>query len=477
MNCFDFSRMDVRWRKKEYRLRAGALDHSCAFRTVGNISRVGKEAVSKMSILMIGTDYNLADVNVRGIFSFTKSAAVEAMKIITQREGVNGCVIVATCNRTELWIDTDNMNFAGLYSDLCFLKNVNESEYAFAFTRRGGEEAIRHLFYLCCGMRSQIIGDDQILTQIKDALTLARDNNFTNATLEVLFRTAVCAGKQVKTEIAFPHANFSAIAVAAGHMKKEIFGRCCMVIGNGQMGKASAAAFRDAGARVLVTVRDYRHGKVDVPENCEKIVYEKRLDYIRDCDFIVSATSSPHYTLTKDQLAGIEYRPGLTMIDLAVPRDLDPGIAELGDISLYDVDDFQTAESDKSIHEATLAAEVIINHHIADFRSWRNGRQAASSINLIKEDVAEDMLLRLTKPLRRLQLPEEEKQQLARQIEQSAGKTMVRMLFGLKEYVSAQEFEVCINALERFFEEEKVMDIAGRIACGNDKKTAQTARL
>ena len=252
-----------------------------------------------MSIQMIGIDHTRASIDVRTVFSFTKKAIGETLEKWKERPDIAGCIILSTCNRMEIWVSSVEED-VDLYEMLCQEKQIDPDTYRdYLICRREGE-AVHHLFELSCGLQSRILGEDQIITQVKDALTMARDQYATDNVLEVLFRMAVTAAKKVKTEVMLSDANSSAIHKAVQELKDQGYvfeGKNCMVIGNGEMGKLSANVFRGQGASVTVTVRQYRSGVVQIPEGCARIDYGKRLELLPECDYVVSATSSPNYTV------------------------------------------------------------------------------------------------------------------------------------------------------------------------------------
>ena len=148
-----------------------------------------------MSISMIGIDHNMAPVDIRARFAFTKKNAGEAMEQMRKKPGINGCVILSTCNRLEVWASVEEGEEVSLYDYLCELKGISDDTWKEYFISRQGREAVEHLFYLTSGLKSQILGEDQILTQVKDALALAREYFAADSVMEVLFRMAVTAGK------------------------------------------------------------------------------------------------------------------------------------------------------------------------------------------------------------------------------------------------------------------------------------------
>ena len=150
-------------------------------------------------IQMVGTDHTLAPVNVRSFFSFTKEESIQFMTQIQIDLKANGVLLLSTCNRMELWVSTDREEPDNLLHEICLFKDVNEERYRGYFQGRTDEEAVEHLFALTCGLKSAILAEDQILTQVKSSLAFARENYFTDSVIEVLFRMAVTAAKKVKT--------------------------------------------------------------------------------------------------------------------------------------------------------------------------------------------------------------------------------------------------------------------------------------
>ena len=234
-----------------------------------------------MSIQMIGIDHGTAGIDIRTIFSVTKRTMEELLAQVKRMPGVEGCVMISTCNRMELWISTGSDRDAGLYEAYCRLRGVSSDEYRRYFQFRWEREAAEHLFRLAAGLESRILGEDQIITQVKDALTFAREHEMTDPVLETLFRLAVTAAKKVKaSHISFSGANQSVVHVALAQLKDmgySFSGKQCMVIGNGVMGKLAATLLQQEGAHVTVTVRQYRSGVVEIPENCKRIDYGSRM--------------------------------------------------------------------------------------------------------------------------------------------------------------------------------------------------------
>lgn len=412
--------------------------------------------VLKMSIRMIGIDYHLAEVDIRAIFSFTRKSGAEAMELLIAKPGIRGSVILSTCNRMELWASVDEDYEGSLLEELCELKGVTKEKYARYFVKRREDEAVNHLFHLTCGLKSMILAEDQIITQVKDALALARETYSTDNVLEVLFRKAVTAAKKVKTEVVFTHANVTAVDRAVEMLKGQGFdlkGRTCMVIGNGEMGKLAAQTLARHGADVTVTVRQYRSGVVNIPRGCSRINYGERMDLLPRCDLVISATSSPNHTIRRELFTDeVVIDHPIYLIDLAVPRDIEAEVGELEHITLYDIDDFQITVQDAN-GEALAQAEEILSAEMADFYSWYDCRDLIPRIQGLQVDAVTDLNLRIQKIIRKLPMPEAEQQLLLSNIDVAAGKVVGKMMYGLRDYLEATEFRGCLDGLEKLYEE------------------------
>lgn len=408
-----------------------------------------------MSISMIGIDYSRAAVDIRAQFSFTKKNAVAAMEHLKEEPGIAGCIILSTCNRMEIWASATEDWQGSLYEFLCREKGKEPAEYAQYFAERTEEEAVEHLFYLTSGLKSQILAEDQIITQVKDALSLSREAYCTDNVLEVLFRMAVTAAKKVKTKVIFSRGNSSVIHQAIHCLEEKgfsLFGKTCMVIGNGEMGKVAALALREAGAEVTVTVRQYRSGIVNIPKGCERINYGDRGEFLPQCDLVVSATASPNYTLTRELLETVPPVEHLVLIDLAVPRDIEPSAGELSGITLYDIDSFKIDAVSPKLQQSLEKAGEILQEQMEDFYNWYGGRDLIPRIQDIKAEAVQDLNLRILKILRKTPMEEKDRENLLQAIDTAAAKVVNKMMFGLKDSLEEKEFLNCVEGLEKLYE-------------------------
>lgn len=406
-----------------------------------------------MNILMTGIDHSMAGVKVREQFSFTTAQAGRAMQQIKSVPGIKGCVLLSTCNRMELWVSFEDGMDADLLDMLGKIKQIDMAGegYRQYFTTRQSEKAVEHLFYLTAGLKSQILGEDQILTQVKDALKQSRGIYCTDTLLEVLFRYAITAGKEVKTAVPAVHADFSAAHHAVLGLKQqgyEFAGKKCLVIGNGQMGKITAQVLAAEGAEVTVTVRQYRSGMVEITEGCGRINYGERYGLIPECDLIVSATASANLTIRKAELAQAlgDSRRQQIYIDLAVPRDIEEEIAQLEGVVLYDIDAFRSDEKSVELIRQREAAGAILSKKLAEFKDWYECRELVPRMQQIGRQAAEDICWRMGRV--GLECMQDDRERFFQILNESSAKAVDKLLFALRDGLPREELYHCVEILE-----------------------------
>lgn len=404
-----------------------------------------------MAIQMIGIDHSRAGVEIREQFSFTQKQNAELMRKWKSHRELSGMVLLSTCNRMEVYINADEDD-TDYYQLLCEEKKVDAGQYRSFFCQRQGMDAVRHLFGMTAGMHSMIVGEDQILSQVKEALSFAREEYATDQVLEVLFRQAVTTAKEVKTKAPLSRANLSAVSEAVATLKRHgavLKGKKCLVIGNGVMGKLTAETLLEEGADVTVTVRQYHRGIVDIPAGASRISYGERYEWLSDCDFVFSVTASPNLTLTKEKLEQCRRKMPQVFVDLAVPRDIEPFVRSLPGITLYDVDDFSAAGFSQEDGQYDKAKKLV-EAGIEEFQSWYECRDLIPTVQKIADAAADDLCWRLKKPLRYVATAEEGWQEkLLEAIGNSGHKVAARMIFALRDGLNTDTFRECLEILQQ----------------------------
>lgn len=391
-----------------------------------------------MKLCMAGIDAS-APFEEREKLSLVRGQVQAMLPRIAEQTGC-AAVLLATCSRTELYLHAEGERALPDPAEaLCRAAGVAASAFV---TRREGADAVRHLMHVAAGMQSQIFGDDQIVSQVKDAVALAREAKTTDAVLDTLFRRAVTAGKRVRTETRLTGVPASAAEVGVRRAERffgSLAGRRAVVIGNGEMGRLAARALVRVGSEVTVTLRTYRHGETLVPQGCGTVPYDRRLDAIEGADLVVSATTSPHFTLTAAQMQTLLCPPRL-LLDLAMPRDIESTAAG-AQTALFNLDDLgDLGDADDTSRET---AGCILDEETREFFAWLNYRAALPLIAKIKSAAIERV--RHMRDYDAL-AAEGDAETLA---ELAVSRAVELVLGGMKEKVNVQSMKDCLEHIRK----------------------------
>lgn len=331
-----------------------------------------------MKLIMTGLDHKRAELDIRGKFAVTKERTQRILASFKDSGIVEGCVIISTCNRTELYASMpDNAVFDPAKS-LCNAFDRNFSEFEHYFTERVDERAIEHLCRVASGLDSQIIGDDQIITQVREALELSRGQGCTDSYMETMFKLAVKAAKAIKTNIILKSLGIGSVPGKAVKKLKticQLAGKNAVVIGNGQMGRLVSEMLIHENADVTVTLREYKKGVIQVPNRAYTIGYSERYKAVEQADIVISATTSPHFTLCHNELRGLARLPGI-IVDLAVPRDVEPSVQKIPGVILLTIDDI--SEDIRVLQPESISGiDRIIKEHIEKYYRWLAFKESA----------------------------------------------------------------------------------------------------
>lgn len=384
-----------------------------------------------MNIIMSGLEHSLAPISLRERLSFTKQQTAEMVQKIRSFPHILGCVLISTCNRTELYLSCLEEQNPGKL--LCQAAGAEYAPYRDVFVTRSGKKAVKHLMEVASGLRSRIFGEDQIISQVKDAVAIARQAGTADSILETLFRSAVSAGKEVRTKVRLTSVPTSAASMAVALLQEklgELNGKKALVIGNGEMGRLSASLLERAGCRVSVTLRTYRHGETIVPPGCGVVPYEERFIHMDGCDILLSATTSPHYTVTAEQLSSLTSVPPV-LIDLAIPRDIEAEAGQLPGVTLYNIDDLGSR-----LENRTVPQEVtdILKAQMENFYRWLNYKDCMTSVEGLKQALVNRILTakELNEGLTEAEI-----------IELTVDKTVDLMISGLAERITSENLIKC----------------------------------
>jgi glutamyl-tRNA reductase len=334
-----------------------------------------------MDVFCIGLSHQTADVATRERFAFAEHEVAACSGDLCRRPELGEALILSTCNRVELYAASPDPA-AGLATAEGFLvaRAAIETADRNFFYRRHGPGAVRHLFRVVSGLESMIIGETEILGQVKKAYSLAVESGATSRHLNKLFQRAFNVAKEVRTRTNITRGPVSVGSVAVD-LAEKIFGRLntcrVMILGAGETSELTARALMSRGAHgIFVSNRSFERARVLAEETQgEAIGFEQWHERFDDVDILVSSTSAPHMIVTREKLGHAMRLRGnrpVFVIDLAVPRDVDPAVNELDGVYLYDIDALRDiAAQSLAIRRRELAeCERLIERHVGEFAGW-----------------------------------------------------------------------------------------------------------
>jgi glutamyl-tRNA reductase len=328
-----------------------------------------------LKLMMTGLDHKRSPVGVREKFAATKAGVVKSLEAF-KAAGAGGCVIVSTCNRTELYVSAPDDAEFPLSETLCAAMGVDFSEYGTHLAEREGESVMGHLCRVAAGLDSRVLGDDRIITQVREALELSRSQNCADSYMETMFNMSIHAAKVIKTKVFINSLGTSSVPEKTVEKIKTICGRplsgqTALVIGGGRIGRHVAELFIRENMNVTVTLRSHRGGAAQIPDKADTVGYDERYKAAERADIAVSATSSPHLTLSECELIRLKRMPEI-IVDLAVPRDVEPSIGGLDGVTLLTIDDISD-NGDRLPPESAAIIDRVIAEHIMKYDRWLKG--------------------------------------------------------------------------------------------------------
>jgi glutamyl-tRNA reductase len=332
-----------------------------------------------MSLFCFGLTHQTAPLDVRERFTIPNVGLPEALARLKIMPGVDEGLILSTCNRTEFYVSgevrkwSSSVFFQNFYRDF----RAGDEKYLFQFC---ASDCVRHLFRVGAGLESMVLGETEIFGQVKRAYELARSAKTTGKLLNRLFQKSFQVGKQLRNSTAITRGSVSVSSVAvdlAEQIFGDLHGRKIMVIGAGEIGAKTARAFRSRGTEeIFVSSRCFERAQALATLTGGRAVrFENWGAEFRDLDILVSSTAAPHAIVTLDKLAPLwraRRRGPLFMIDLAMPRDIDPAVEKLDDVFLYDLESIRL-KAEQSLADRQRESKKcfhLIERHVQEFQPW-----------------------------------------------------------------------------------------------------------
>jgi glutamyl-tRNA reductase len=352
-----------------------------------------------MKLLLTGLNHKTAPVEVRERLAFEEKSLPEALARLKGSPGLLEGMILSTCNRVEVAVTADEEADAttaveGFLAEARSVDRAWVSPYLYKFD---GSDAIRHLFRVASSLDSMVVGEPQILGQLKTAYSLAKEHGTVSGFLDLVLTRAFNVAKRVRTETEIGESAVS-VSYAAVQLAKDIFGslsgKRVLVIGAGKMSESAMRHLKRAGVTEILITNRTRARAVEVAEECggRVVDYERFLDTLPEVDIVIASSGATEYILTRDQVrqavARRRNRP-MFLIDIAVPRNIEPEVNQLDNVFLYDIDDLSKVVDANVTGRLAVAqqAEDIIREEVDRMMLRLKGREVAPTIVSLQEQL------------------------------------------------------------------------------------------
>jgi len=420
-----------------------------------------------MKILVVGINHKKTPLQIREKLSFNTEEQVRTLAVLRDLEKVKECILLSTCNRTEVYICSDEEDVDGVIIEkvLCDVKKQNLYELKKYFYTYEKRNAIKHLFKVACGLDSMVLGEDQILGQVKAAHKTAMEAGTTSSVLNTLFREAITAAKEIKTitELSRNSVSVGSLAVKciSEQFSGELSGKCILLIGRGEIGSVALKNLCSKNpGKIYVTYRSHSNseGIAGLQCNVHPVPYEQRYSVMDECDAVISATSSPHYTITRDLLEqSIKTGKKRVFVDLAVPRDIDETVGEIEGCSYFDMDRLETVLDENFGRRAREAvkAEEMIEGYVMDYEKWLEFRKVLPIVKDIQK-YAEELAREKTEAAvgRLRNASEEDKEEVKSAIRNTINEMLNKFVYSIRENGSKEDIKTYFSCLKEAVKEK-----------------------
>jgi glutamyl-tRNA reductase len=362
-----------------------------------------------MALIVVGINHRGASLEIRERIAYASSEVPRALTELCDRSSAREIVLLSTCNRTELYfVEGDVDGVPAAWAALSARLGADAS--AFGYVRRD-RDAVTHLFRVASGLDSMVLGEAQIHGQVRDAWEACRARS--GPILNRLFQTALLVAGRVRNETSVARGAAS-VSSASVQLAKQIFGalrgKRAMVLGAGEMAELALECLHDQGVRTSIVANRTHERAVELAERYGAVAmhYEECWTALADVDVLVCSTAAPHAVVFVDHikpaLASRGDRP-LCILDIALPRDVDPAVADLDNVFLYNLDDLQavvTANLERR-HAELPTAEQLIDGEVVKYWDWVAGLAAVPVLTAMRDRMEEVRSKELADAMRRLQ--------------------------------------------------------------------------
>ncbi len=414
-------------------------------------------------IVLLGINHKTAPVELRECIAFSDDESINALQTLRRQQNIKEVLLFSTCNRVELLFVTDD-KARTIPSTKEFIADFNKiplEDFEDALYIHEGDEAVRHVFRVAASLDSMVLGEPQILGQIKAAYRTATEVKSSGVILNRLLHRTFFVAKRIRTETGIGDRAVS-ISYAAVELGRKIFGelagKTVLLVGAGEMAELAVEhLIRNNATDIYVANRTFETG-VQLAKTFKgtAIRFEEITGALEYADIIISSTGSPEYVITRDQVKGVirkRRNRSFFFIDIAVPRDIDPRVNRLTNSYVYDIDDLQGVVDDNiedRQHEA-IKGERIVDEAVINFRQWYDSLEAVPTIVALRKKMESIAAAEIRKTLQSQKIPDDS----APLIKKMAGSLINKILHDptvfLKKDGMVGDKALYIDAVRRLF--------------------------
>jgi len=420
--------------------------------------------MAEVNLILVGVNHKTTPVEIREKLAFTKGKIEESVNQLFNFPDIIEHTILSTCNRVEIYARANCQDSAikSIKQFICDFHELSPVELEDHFYSYRNKEAVEHLFRVSSSLDSMILGEAQILGQVKDAYSLAKDLRSTGLVLNQLFKKAFSIAKKVREETGIAERSVS-ISSAAVELAQKIFddleNRTVMLVGTGEMAELAAKHLISYGVKtVYVTSRTYdRAVNLARTLNGSALDFEAFKNELYRADIVITSTSAPNFIIKKEMVEkAIQERKNkpIFFIDIAVPRDIEPDVNDLENIYLYDIDDLQVVVS-ANMKEREKEAEnamIFISQEVTKFNNWVGTLDAVPTIVEIRKKAENIRKKEIEKTLKKISHLSEDDKQLLRQMSSSMVKKILhKPTIKLKQKTQSEDGHVYLKAIRHLF--------------------------
>lgn len=418
--------------------------------------------------VVLGISYKTAPIEVRELFSFSNESLALGLKQLITMDHIEECAIISTCNRVEIYAVSENVELCleNIKRFLSEFHDVPQAKFTSHIYYSIGHMAVRHLFNVASSIDSMVVGEPQVLGQVKESYKIASVQGTAGLILNRLFHTSFFVAKRIRTETGIGSHAVS-ISYVAVELAKRIFDdlsrRSVMLIGAGEMAEIAARHLIRAGiSDLLIASRKFENAvELSNKLNGQSISFDEVFYHLKDVDIVIAATGSQDFIVkpnhVKEALKLRNNEP-MFLIDIAVPRDIDPRIEDIPDIYLYDIDDLKNVsdENIKTRKQSIQKAQEIVLEVEKSFEAWLSGLKAVPAIIDLKNRFEIIKNIELERALEKLDgISEEDKYVIQLMASRIIGKILHNPLTNLKKESSTSLGALYVDSIKNLFELEK----------------------